>query len=385
MHICFVEDTHLHGGTQIWVSEAVRSFLGAGHDVTVLTAAGGFNAEDAARTDARLFTYDFEDVVSRDARHRSIWTDALGPADVAVCTVHPSRHGFHCSVFAAQCIADAGLDTVLEPKTGTIVPDGLAEFYAPPSEIRSHVISITDFTRRYLINTYDIPADDVTLIYQGTDVATFTPDPDRATEARRRYPLPDDAFPVLGCIGSFEERKGQVVLLEAIEAVRADLPDVHAMIVGDGPDERLLRERVAERGLGRHVTFVPFTTEPAHVFEIMDVLTLPSTHKEGLPNVILEALSMGVPVVSSRLAGTPEVVIEDVTGVLVDPGDAVQLAAAIGQLGTDGEARRRMGSAGAELMRREFDKRLQFDAFLRHFCEVSGAGSTDAETRTFLS
>ena len=54
MHICLVEDTHLHGGTQIWVSEAVRDFLRKGHDVTLLTAAGGFNAVDGAETDARV-------------------------------------------------------------------------------------------------------------------------------------------------------------------------------------------------------------------------------------------------------------------------------------------------------------------------------------------
>jgi hypothetical protein len=148
MHICFVEDTHLHGGTQIWVSEAVRDFLAKGHEVTLLTAAGGFNATDGAGTGARVVTYDFDDVTTEDGRHQQIWTDALAGADVAVCTVHPPRNGFHCSRFAARCIADAGSSTVLQPKTGTIVPDYLREFYAPPEPIRYHVISITGFTRR---------------------------------------------------------------------------------------------------------------------------------------------------------------------------------------------------------------------------------------------
>lgn len=371
MRICFVEDTYLHGGTQIWVSEAVRAFLAAGHDVTVLTAAGGFNAGDTPKTGAQLVTYDFAAVTAQDARHQSIWTDALATADVAVCTVHPPRDGFHCSLFAAKCIAEAGLDTVLQPKSGTIVPEYLAEFYAPPYDIRSHVICITDFTRRYMIDAYEIPADDVSLIYQGTDIETFTPDPARAAVARDRYPLPGGAFPVIASVGSFEQRKGQGVLLEALDTVRQHLPDAHVMFVGDGPDEATLRARVSDLGLDGNVTFFPFTTEPAQVFEVIDVLALPSTHKEGLPNVLLEALAMGVPVVSSRLAGTPEVVIEGVTGLLVDPGDAGQLAAAIQQLGTDDVARERMGAAGARMMRDEFDKRRQFDAFLRHFADVA--------------
>lgn len=367
MHICFVEDTHLHGGTQIWVSEAVRDFLGKGHEVTLLTPAGGFNATDGARTGARVVTYDFDDVVAQDPRHQQIWTDALAGADVAVCTVHPPRLGFHCSRFAATCIDEAGSPTVLQPKTGTIVPDYLRDFYAPPEPIRYQVISITDFTRQYLLDTYRVPAERVSLVYQGTDVARFTPDAVRANQARQRYPVPPDAFPVLGNVGSFEHRKGQVGLLEAVAAARYRLPHVHLVLVGDGPDEQMLRAKVAELGLGAHVTFFPFTREPVHVFEVIDVLVLASLHKEGLPNVLLEALSMGVPVVSSRLAGTPEVVLDGETGLLVEPGDLDQLATAIERLGTDRDMCQRMGAAGRELMLTDFDKQRQFDSFLAHF------------------
>ena len=169
-HICFIEDTTLHGGTQIWVAEAMRAFMAKGHEVTLLTAAGGFNAQDGATTDARVVTYGFDEVVAQDSRHQELWTEALASADVAICTVHPPRNVFHCSRFAAKCIEQAGLSTVLQPKTGTIVPEYLAEFYAPPEDIDYQVISITDFTRQYLIDTYGVPPDRVSLIYQGTDV-----------------------------------------------------------------------------------------------------------------------------------------------------------------------------------------------------------------------
>ncbi len=108
-----------------------------------------------------------------------------------------------------------------------------------------------------------------------------------------------------------------------------------------------------------------------YVFEVIDLLALPSTHKEGLPNVLLEALAMGVPALSSRLAGTPEVVVDGVTGLLVDPGDVAAIAAGIQRLGSDHDARGRMAAAGRQMMCDEFDKRQQFDAFLRHFAQVS--------------
>ena len=142
------------------------------------------------------------------------------------------------------------------------------------------------------------------------------------------------------------------------------------MLVGDGPDEAMLKQRVTEWGLEQHVSFFPFTREPAHVFEVIDILVLSSTYKEGLPNVLLEALAMGVPVVSSELAGTPEVVHHGITGLLVELGNVDELASAIADLGTDPEACRRMGEAGQRLMNEQFDKQRQFDAFLEHFAWV---------------
>jgi len=288
-----------------------------------------------------------------------------------VCTVHPPRDGFHCSLFAARCIEEAGLATVLEPKTGTIVPDYEREFYVPPRNIRSHVISITDFTRDYLVESYGIPEDGVSLVYQGTEVSRFTPDKQRHTEAQERYQLPTDAAPILGSVGSFEHRKGQVVLLEAVAEMRQTLPNVHLILIGDGPDEELLKTKVKEMGLEASVTFFPFTREPAHVFEILDILVLSSLYKEGLPNVILEAMSMGLPVVASRMAGVPEVVIDGVTGWMTEPGDVHDLARAVERIWKDPAACRRMGDEGRRLMEEKFDKIHQFDAFLDHFAMIT--------------
>ncbi|MHC4847563.1 MAG: glycosyltransferase family 4 protein [Planctomycetota bacterium] len=367
MRVCFIEDTDLRGGTQIWVAEAIRDFRAAGVDVTVLTSATGFNAEDAKKTDARVVGYDWNAVVRQDEQARKIWTGALADADVAVCTVHPPREGFHCSVFAADCIADAGLRTVLVPKTGTIVPSYEKRFYQPERDIAYDVVAITGFTRDYLVSDYRVPADHVHLVYQGTELDRFRSDPARKAEARRRYPLPEGAGPVLGCLGSFEERKAQALLLDAVDRVRRNLPDVHLMLVGEGPDEELLKRTVAERDLARNVSFFGFTNEPEYPFELIDVTVLASVRKEGLPNVLLESMAMGTPVVSTRLAGTPEVVHEGETGLLVEPGDVGALAGAIERIWSDRAALQRMGAAGRALMEKDFDKIRQFGRFREHF------------------
>ena len=72
MRVCFLEDTDLHGGTQIWVVEAARNFLKAGTEVTVLTSESGWVAEQCAKTNARLVTYNYHEVVGRDDAHRDL-------------------------------------------------------------------------------------------------------------------------------------------------------------------------------------------------------------------------------------------------------------------------------------------------------------------------
>ena len=374
MHICFIEDTHLHGGTQIWVSEAVRVFLEKGHEVTLLTPEGGFNAQDAEATGARRVLYDDVRVIREDRASRDIWIEGLTGTDVAICTVHPPREGFHCSVFAARCIDEAGLDTVLVPKTGTIVPEYKREFYAPTQEIRWNVVAITNFTREYLINTHEVPADQTALIYQGSDLELFTPSEEQNAEALKRFPLPEGVGPVLGNVGSFEHRKGQEDLLDSLDQLRELLPKVHLMLVGDGPDEEMLKGKVAKMDLEDHVTFFPFTREPVYVFEVLDILVLSSRYKEGLPNVLLEAAAMSLPLVSTKLAGVPEIVLESETGTMVEPGDVAGLADAVARLWADPEACRRMGRNGRRIMEQRFDKKRQFDAFLEYFAAISTRG-----------
>jgi len=373
MNIGFIEDTPLRGGTQIWVTEATQYFLNKGEKVTLLAPEGSWVADICKQIGADVHTYDYDKVVSEDAESKKIWTETLRLCDVAVCTVHPPRDGFHCAVFAGTCIKDAGLKTVLMPKSGTIVPDYLRKFYVPYENIPLKVIAITNFTRDYMLETYKIPADTAELIYQGTEVELFTPTAERKKEAFKRYVLPEDAFPVIGCIGTYEERKGQTVLLEAMkELVNGPLPNVHLVLVGEGPDEAMLKAKVKEFGLSDNVSFFEFTREPVYIYERIDVLALSSLYKEGLPNVLLEAMSMATPVVSSRMAGVPEVVINGETGFMVEPGSKDELSAAIVNLCSDETVLKEMGENGRHMMEEKFDKQVQFEAFLQYFHKITG-------------
>lgn len=373
MNIGFIEDTPLRGGTQIWVTEATQYFLNKRENVTILAPEDSWVAKICKQAGADVHTYDYDKVVSKEDESNKIWTETLKLCDVAICTVHPPRHGFHCSVFAGTCIKDAGLNTILIPKSGTIVLDYLREFYVPYENIPLKIITITKFTRDYMLNTYKIPAETVKLIYQGTEVQLFTPNIDRKKEAFKRYVLPKNVFPVIGCIGTYEERKGQIILLEAMKnLVNGALPNAHLVMVGEGPDELMLKEKVKEFGLLNNVSFFEFTREPVYIFERIDILVLSSLYKEGLPNVILEAMSMKTPVVSSRLAGVPEVVKNGETGFMVEPGNKDELTEAIVKLCSDDVVLKQIGDNGRRMMEEKFDKQVQFEEFLQYFYKITG-------------
>ncbi|MBN2554619.1 MAG: glycosyltransferase family 4 protein, partial [Anaerolineales bacterium] len=277
----------------------------------------------------------------------------------------------HCSVFAGKCIKEGGLNTHLIPKTGTIVPEYKREYYLPVSSINASVIAIADFTRKYLIDTYELPADRVALVYQGTHVDQLRSTPEGRAEALRRYPLPANAAPVLGCVGSFEPRKGQSVLFDAVASLaQGPLPDVHLILAGDGPDEDMLREKIQAMEMQSHITLFPFTREPIYVFERIDITVVSSLYKEGLPNVLLESLAMNVPAVSTNLGGVPEAIIDGETGYIVDPGSSEQLADAILKLWEDQEAYLRMKSYVRQFVEEKFDKQVQFGRFLTYFESV---------------
>lgn len=373
MHIGFVEDTPLRGGTQIWVTEATRFLLSRGESVTVLAPTDTFVADTCRDAGARVVTYDFDDIAVKPEGYKKSWLEALAPCDVAVTTVHPPRNEFHCVAFAARCIREGGLKSILMPKTGSIVPWYKREYYLPDPAVATRVVCITDFTRDYLIKQYGIPEESTTLIYQGTEINRFISSPASKAEAVKRYPLRQDAAPILGIVGAIENRKGHVILLQAVRRLldAGKLSRIQVMIVGEGPDEKMLKAVVSAYDLEEHVAFFPFTTEPNYVYDRIDMLAFPSLYKEGLPNVLLEAMSMKTPVIATRLAGIPEVVIDGATGFLTDPGNVEQFADAIEHAWADPDACAAMGHRARSMMEENMDKNRQFEAFLQFFRHIT--------------
>jgi glycosyltransferase involved in cell wall biosynthesis len=191
--------------------------------------------------------------------------------------------------------------------------------------------------------------DKVHIIPYGVDPARFHP---AVTPlARADFGLAADDI-VLASVGRVVPKKGFDVLIRALPAIRQSAARVHLLIGGEGPQIEALRHLAEELGVTDHVHLpgvIPWDRVPAFL-AMCDLFVLPSVrdaagNMDGLPNVLLEAMAMGKPVVASQLGGVPLVIRDGENGLLCPPGDAAALSEALRSLIADGERRKAFGAA----------------------------------------
>jgi glycosyltransferase involved in cell wall biosynthesis len=182
--------------------------------------------------------------------------------------------------------------------------------------------------------------------------------------------------PIVGSVGRLAPEKGYDVLLHALQA----LPDVTAVLVGDGPDRERLERLTHELGLESRLIMPGWQTDPRPWLPTFDVFVLPS-RLEALPLAIIEAMLASRPVVASRVGGVPEVVLDERTGLLVRPADPDSLAGALRRLLESPDRREHMGRAGRRLARQEFSAGRMVRSFESLYEELVGPTAEPGRSR----
>ena len=193
-----------------------------------------------------------------------------------------------------------------------------------------------------------VPADRAVLLENGIDVEDYRRR-QTATEAKAVLGLPPGLL--VGACGRLEKEKAFDVLIRSV----ARLPGVRLRILGEGGDRPRLEALVRELGVGDRVALPGWVSDVRGAFEAFDVFGLPSL-REGLPNVLLEAMALEVPCVATRIAGIPKLIQDGETGRLVEPGDQAGFDAALGGLTAERTMRERFAAAG----RRTIETRYSF-------------------------
>ena len=216
-----------------------------------------------------------------------------------------------------------------------------------------HLIAVSHATKDEMVHA-GLPADLVSVIHNGIDTDAWVPN--RASGSLRDELNLGQAFPVIGYVGRIMPEKDLETWLRAAALVAKKYPQARFVLVGEGKDGATLgqlEQLAAELGIRDRIYFPGYRSDLLPVYAAFDLFLLTS-RREGLPNSILEAMAMGLPVVTADVGGVKELVVDGETGYVLPRGDAEGMARSLTTLVEDGSSRKRMGAAGRTRVEREF-------------------------------
>jgi glycosyltransferase involved in cell wall biosynthesis len=221
------------------------------------------------------------------------------------------------------------------------------------------LIAVSKYTVDELTKLYGIKKEKIHVIYNGVDVEKFKPRPNRV-EMHREFGLEDDIKIVL-FVGRLYHRKGLEILLRSIPPVLKEFSNVRFVISGKGfkKKEENLRNLAKELNIENYVTFLGYVPDEKLplLYSASDIFVLPAIY-ENFPFAILEAQATGLPVISTKVGGIPELLVDNENGFVIAPGDSTELTQRLLVLLQDAKLAKEMGDCGRKLIEEKFDWRL---------------------------
>ena len=185
------------------------------------------------------------------------------------------------------------------------------------------IICVANAVRDDLQQHSRLPADHITTVYKGHSLDWYQDAPANLAE----FGIPADAF-VVGCVANDRPRKGLPVLLEATKQLPID-SNIHLLLVGAGMDSDAIKALIAASPIKARIHVAGFRKDAPALISACTVSVLPSLKREGLPKTVIEAMAYGITPVVSDTGGSAELLIDGESGLVVEPGNADELAKAI--------------------------------------------------------
>lgn len=193
------------------------------------------------------------------------------------------------------------------------------------------IIAVSENVKEFYVHK-GIASEKIEVIYNGVEITGAPVLQCSSVPVRKEFGIREDET-VLAVIGRLVEQKGHKYLFEAISSLDGQYK-VRVLVVGEGPLMKSLRSQVVGLRLADKVIFTGLRQDVPNLLKAIDILVMPSL-REGLPMIALEAMASGVPVVATKVGGNPEIIIDGLTGILVEPKDHIALKEAISRLIND--------------------------------------------------
>lgn len=344
MHICIVFSTPFppREGIGNYVYNMSKKFIEKGHEVTLITR-GGLGCRKEYFEDIEIFKPMFIPCYPLHVHFHGIFVNKLFKRLESMCdVVH-----IHTPLAPAISTKLPIVSTVHTPMKTDIRNFESIGFFSYLSKAQwrvsyilerkllkcsNTVTAVSNTVAQELVEEYGLEEEDIKVIYNGVDEKIFTPNPNKPEKKYILY------------VGSLAYRKGLFDLVECGKYICKEYFDVGFIIVGDGMLKDKLQEKVKKLELGNKIIFkghVP-KTELIRLYQNAIIHILPS-HYEGLPTVLLEAMSCGLPVVATAVSGNLDVISDGENGILIPPKSPKKMADAISTLLDDETMRKELG------------------------------------------
>lgn len=231
----------------------------------------------------------------------------------------------------------------------TLTPNPHRRLLRVTDRLAHGVVCNSQAMRRHLIDDERVPAVKVHVCPNGLDLTRFNGD------TRQRVPALTDASIVVGSLCVLRPEKDLLTLVHAFARLHTEDENARLLLVGSGPEETRLRERVAALDLADACVFQPATADVVPWLHSIDIFVLPSL-SEAFSNALMEAMACGCCPVASCVGGNPELVTTNETGLLFEAGNAGDLAKCLQRLASDPSGRQRMASQAQSFIRSSFSR-----------------------------
>ena len=251
----------------------------------------------------------------------------------------------------------------------------------------SQVVAISDYNRSQVAALCTLPDEAISLIHCGVNLAELQGQTQEQMERPVGTPLR------ILSVGSLVAKKGHSYLIDACHVLRERGLEFTCAIIGGGPGESALHQQIEAFGLQDHVELLGTRSHPEiinayhqHDLFVLASVVSPSGDRDGIPVVLMEAGAMGLPLVSTRVSGIPELVRHGQTGLLVPPGDPDALVEAIMSLAANPKMRTQLGKNARTLVEAEFSIESSADrlaVLFQHTCQEWMGSSDESLTQSY--
>lgn len=171
---------------------------------------------------------------------------------------------------------------------------------------------------------------------------------------------------LVGSVGRLSAEKGFNLLIDAVASLIHDGVDLKLVIAGEGPEKESLQQQIRNLGMEEHISLPGFCGNTQLFYESLDLFVL-SSHREGLPNVVLEAMAMGTPVLATNVDGVPKIITNGHDGILVAPNSATEISSALSKLVQSVDLRNSLARNAIRTIENRWSFLNRIDRIRRHY------------------